>query len=118
MNGVSAVVRLAGSADRFLVVTFPLPTAAALATRMLPALVETQQLDEGLIGDCVGEIGNVIAGQAKALLAETRHRFAMSLPEIVVGANHELLAKSSLQCLLVPFTSDLGEFTVQLIAEA
>jgi chemotaxis protein CheX len=116
MNGISAVVRMVSPHERYLIVTFPEPTAAALAKRMLADVAGA--MDDTLVRDCVGEISNVIAGQAEALLAETRYRFSMSLPQIVLDRNHELLAKPGVKCLAVPFACELGEFTVQLVPKA
>ena len=74
----------------------------------------TTELDEQLIRDCVGEIGNVVSGQAKALLAGTPFAFTFSLPEVVVGANHFQPA-SGQECLVVAFNSDQGEFSLRLL---
>jgi chemotaxis protein CheX len=94
-----------------LVIGFPQGAAAALARRILTGV--STDVDQKLISDCMGEIANVVAGQAKALLAETPYRFLFTLPPIVADAR-DFRPPTGLDCLLVGFTSDLGEFTLQL----
>jgi chemotaxis protein CheX len=112
LGDVSAVLGLMSAAGGSLVLSFPERTAAALAGRILTGV--TEEVDENLIQDCVGEIANVVAGQAKALLAGTPYRFAFSLPKVVVGAGHEVGPKQGLDCLIVAFNSDPGQFFLQL----
>jgi chemotaxis protein CheX len=111
LGDIAAVLGLQAATEGFLVLGFPRRTAADLAGRILAGV--TQEVDENLIRDCVGEIANVVAGQAKAILAGTPYRFTFSLPEVVVGAK-ELRPSPSLVCLVVAFSSDLGEFDLQL----
>ena len=111
LGDIAAVLGLQSATEGFLVLGFPRRTAEALAGRILAGVKD--EVDENLIRDCVGEMGNVVAGQAKAILAETPYRFTFSLPEIVVGTK-ELLPRPGLDCLVVAFGSDPGEFTLQL----
>ena len=74
----------------------------------------TQELDENLIRDCMGEIANVVTGQAKAMLAETPYGFAFSLPPIVVDSKEFRPPSPCLDCLIVAFLCDQGEFAMQL----
>jgi chemotaxis protein CheX len=115
LGAISAVIGLRSTTEGSLVLSFPEPTAAALARRVLAGV--TEELDENLVRDCVGETLNVIAGQAKALLAETPYRFAFSMPTDLVGASPELRPKPGLNCLVIAFSSELGEFALQLVLE-
>ena len=86
----------------------------ALAERLLAGT--RQELDDSIIRDCVGEIANVIAGQLKALLASTRCSFTMSLPQTVGASGPHPMSPSS-ECLVVLFSSELGEFSIQFAVE-
>lgn len=97
-----------------LVLGFPQSTAAALARRILTGV--STDVDQKLIRDCMGEIANVVAGQAKAMLAETSYRFAFSLPPAIMDAN-EFRPPQGLDCLVVVFTSDYGQFVMQLFLD-
>jgi CheY-specific phosphatase CheX len=95
----------------FLILSFPQMTATALARRILTGV--TAEVDQKLISDCMGEIANVVTGQAKAMLVETPYRFLFTLPPVVVDAK-EFQPSPCLDCLMVTFTCDEGEFALQL----
>jgi chemotaxis protein CheX len=112
LGDIAAVIGLRSpTGQASLVLGFPQRTAAALTQRILAEVTET--VEEDLIRDCVGEIANVIAGQAKALMAERPIRFEFSLPQVVVNAN-EFRPNQGLDCLVVAFHCDQGEFALQL----
>ena len=70
------------------------------------------EVDAQLIRDCVGEIGNVVAGQAKALLAGTSYHFTFSLPKVVDVEDFQ--PPPVPDCLVVAFNCDSGEFALEL----
>src|SRR5262249_22967021 len=72
LGDISAVVELTSATERLLILIFPNHTAAALTRRILAEA--SVNVDDALIRDCVAEVANVVAGQAKALLAETPYR--------------------------------------------
>jgi chemotaxis protein CheX len=112
---LSAVLRLHFTTAAALVLSCPRPTARALAERVLAGTVE--RLDDALIGDCLGELGNVIAGQAKALLAGTPHHFTFATPTLVTGAGQEVGVRAGQGCFVLAFHSDVGAFALQLCAD-
>jgi chemotaxis protein CheX len=112
LGDLAAVVEMQSTNSGCLVLGFPARTAAALARRILAAV--TDQVVEDLIRDCVGEIANVIAGQAKALLAGTPYQFVFSMPRVVADA-HAFRLPPHADWLVVVFSSDQGEFAVQLL---
>ena len=106
---IAAVLRLESATVEFIVLSFPERTAAALTARILAEV--GAPVDAVLIRDCVGEIANVAAGQAKALLADTPHRFAFLVPEVVAD---EPQPRQGSGCVAIAFTSDHGDFLLQL----
>jgi chemotaxis protein CheX len=112
LGDVSAVLGLVSDREGALVLSFPAPVAAALAGRILAETAA--EPGEDLIRDCVGEIANVIAGQAKAMLVGTPYHFTITLPTILRGAGHEVPNNPGGESLLVAFGSDLGDFAMQL----
>jgi chemotaxis protein CheX len=109
---VTAVIELEFSSTGMLVLGFSREAAAAVAARIL---AETgTEPDEELIRDCVGEIANIISGQAKALLHGTRFAFAHSTPRFLIGAGQ--LVSPEPGCFGVVFASDLGQFSLQICA--
>ncbi len=108
---ISIVLRLTSAQEECLVLSFPERTATELARRMLTDV--PADLDQQLIGDCLAEIGNVIAGQAKALLGGTPYQFSFSLPRIAVGADRLELPQNC-DCFVISFIGEVGEFAVQV----
>jgi chemotaxis protein CheX len=84
----------------------------SLAGRALAGV--TEELTEDIVRDCLGEIANVVAGQAKALLAGTPYHFTFSTPTVVAGGGHEGGATPGGGYLVVLFGSDVGDFALQL----
>src|SRR5262245_51784995 len=66
---ILARIDLDGERLRQLTMSFPPSTAVALARLALRDAAVDPDLD--LVRDCTGEIANIVAGQAKALLAGT-----------------------------------------------
>ncbi|HEV8070452.1 MAG TPA: chemotaxis protein CheX [Planctomycetaceae bacterium] len=107
---ICAELRLTTGIKGSLVLVFPKHTAETLAKRMLAGV--SIEVGEQLIRDCAGEIGNVVAGQAKALLAASPYHFAFSLPTVVDVTNFQ--PPPGLDCLIVAFNGDSGDFALQL----
>jgi chemotaxis protein CheX len=112
LGNIAAAVELQSATNGWMILSFPQATAAALARRILAEV--PQEVDDTLIQDCMGEIANVVAGQAKAMLAGTAYQFTFSLPRTAAAAGGKPLPGQGLQCLVVSFGSDLGEFAMQL----
>jgi len=112
---VSAVIGLLSPADGSLVFSLDEATARTIARRILAGVEESPGDD--IVHDCIGEIANVIAGQAKGTLSATPQRFAISTPTIVCGHGHEIRHRNSMSCLLVRFSSEVGDFALQLCLE-
>lgn len=112
-SDVSAILVLKSDLGEVLVLSFPQATATALAQRILAEV--TPQPDDEVIRDCMGELANVVAGQAKAMLVGTRYHFHFSTPQVVVvGAGQELPQTQGRDGLVIVFGSEVGEFALQL----
>ncbi len=109
-EGICAELRFTSGIEGSLVLIFREHTAETLAKRMLAGV--SIEVSDQLIRDCAGEIGNVVAGQAKALLSATPYRFAFSLPRVVDVNDYQ--PPPGLDCLVVAFNSDVGQFALQL----
>lgn len=108
----SALVGLKAGSEGTLVISFPAQTAHELSRRLLAPL--GAEVTEELVQSCMGEIANIVVGQAKGKLAATSYRFAMSTPTVVSGPNHEIKYKQGLPCLVASFTGDVGDFSLQI----
>jgi chemotaxis protein CheX len=109
-ENICAELRFTSGIEGSLVLIFPQDTAEALAKRILVGV--SSEVDPQLIRDCVGEIGNVVAGQAKALLAATPYHFTFSLPKVVYVEDFQ--APPVPVCLVADFNCNSGEFALEL----
>src|SRR5207253_2151545 len=76
---VSAVLPVTTAAgEGSFVLSFPERTAAALAHRVFVLAEAGAEPDAEVLRDCLGEIINVVAGQAKTLLFGTPYHFTLS----------------------------------------
>ena len=62
--------------------------------------------------NAVGELTNVVAGAAKAELAE--YEMSTSLPSVITGRNHSVRFPSNVTPICVPFETDWGSLTLEV----
>src|SRR5262249_10845433 len=84
LGDVWAVVGSFPTVPDCLVLSLPMQTAHGMAKRVLGDAGEP--MDERMVLDCIGELANVLAGQAKSLLANSSHHFSFSLPKVMLMA--------------------------------
>ena len=106
-----AMLDLSSSTEGCLAVGVGTATAAALAQRVLSETLANP--DDALIRDCLGEIANVAAGQAKALLHGTPYQFSFSTPCFATEA--EQVPRGMEESLVAVMATDVGEVVVQLL---
>lgn len=109
---LSSVIGLLGESEGSMVISFPNAVAMQVA-RMLLRSVPGEPGEE-LMRDCIGELANVIAGQARSMVEKSRFPFSISTPTVIAGAGHEIRHKPGSPCLVVAFQSDHGEFAMQI----
>ena len=112
---ISGVIGLAGEATGSIAITFPASLAARIYSQMVGEEV-SEITDE--VKDAVGEIANMIAGGAKATLAQKGFTFRIAIPSIVVGKNHTIDHKGGGLCLVVPFHVDEQTFWLEVSFDA
>ncbi|HZV00703.1 MAG TPA: chemotaxis protein CheX [Planctomycetota bacterium] len=111
---ISAVVGFTGGRRGAVVLSLGEHTACRIVSRFAGEPVE----ETGpVVYDGVGEILNIIAGRAKTALSKETSSIDMSLPTIVRGREHEVHKHKDAPTLLLPFSSELGEFELVLILE-
>ncbi|MBN1798925.1 MAG: chemotaxis protein CheX [Spirochaetales bacterium] len=110
---VSAIIGIAGEAKGAVVISFPAELASILTSRLTGKTV--REIDEDVV-DTIGEVVNIVAGNAKKGLEE--YRLMISLPSIVRGKNHKIAwPGKNAPVIAIPFKSVLGEFNLSVILE-
>ena len=62
--------------------------------------------------DAICEVINIIAGNVKKQFSTLTLNIA--LPSVIVGPNHMILCPASIETVIVPFNSTLGEFALSI----
>ncbi len=67
------------------------------------------------VADAVGELTNMICGQARKNLSEKLNMdFEGAIPTVVTGSDHTIRHVSSSAILAMPFSSQFGDLTVEV----
>ncbi len=106
---VSGVIGLSGKAVGTVVINLSEEVALKAASAML--MTELTSLDDDVL-DAVGELANMVAGQAKAELEE--YELSVSLPNVITGENHEIRFPSDIKTICVPFDTDFGPLQLEV----
>lgn len=93
-----------------LAISFSKPVALELAKNMLR--IETDVIDD-MIEDLVGEMANMMAGGAKAIFEQQGYDFNLTLPTVLAGENHQVKHSVEGTTILLPFSTNAGEFYVE-----
>jgi chemotaxis protein CheX len=110
---IIGLIGLSGTAQGIVALRLPVKTALAVISRMVG--VEFRGVDSSII-DGVGELVNIIAGNAKAKFQG--HAIALSLPTVVRGSIYRLTNLGDTVWLTIPFESSLGEFSLSVCFKA
>jgi chemotaxis protein CheX len=111
LGDISALLKISATLEGVLILSFSMTTAEALARRVFAEV--GAEVNAALMQDCMGEIANVVAGQAKALLAGTPYHFLFSSPTVTLGS-HALALSENMSSLVIAFESDLGGLALQV----
>jgi chemotaxis protein CheX len=69
------------------------------------------------ITDAVGEITNMISGQARQKLEEAGRIFHGAIPTVITGKSHKLISTTTGPKFAIPFDTDAGSFTIEVCLE-
>jgi chemotaxis protein CheX len=106
---VSGIIGLAGETVGAVVLSFSRETAIAIVSRMEKT---TYTALGGEVIDGVGELVNIIAGNAKRDL--TQFRIEISLPGVVTGKSYQIHWPEGIPVVSIPFDSEVGPFSVNV----
>lgn len=111
---VSGVVGLTGEAKGTVSVSFTEKSILAIVSKMFKE--EMKELNEE-IEDAVGEITNMISGQARKRLEELGITLQGAIPSVIMGKNHTITHVTTYPIIAIPFSTDNGEFTIEVCFE-
>ena len=65
------------------------------------------------MADAVGELANMISGDARSQLRKMGCSFTAAVPSVIRGKGHTVKHISKGPALMIPFTTDSGDFFVE-----
>jgi len=111
---VSGVMGLTGETRGTISVSFTETSILAIVSNMLGE--EIKEMNEE-IKDAVGEITNMISGQARKKLDEQGMSLKAAIPSVIMGKNHTITHITTFPIIAIPFHTDNGEFTIEVCFE-
>ena len=109
LSDVSALIGLAGETTGAVVLSFSHDTALKIVSVLAG---KTYAFLGSEVLDGVGELVNIIAGNAKKDL--TDFRISISLPGVITGNSYRINWPKGYPVITIPFTCELGDFTVNV----
>ncbi len=111
VGDVTGILGLTGVAHGTIAVTFEEKCILTVVSNMFGEEMESLNED---IADAVGELTNMISGQARRELDEIGKVFKAAIPSVITGKNHTIRHYSDGPKIAIPFKTDGGEFTIEV----
>jgi chemotaxis protein CheX len=109
---VSAAIGLTGSAQGTIVLSFSEAIAIEILARLIGEKVTKFDKD---VCDAVGEMVNIIAGSASALLPQSSGSVIdRSIPSVILGRGHKIYHPPNIPCINIFFQTEIGAFAMQV----
>ncbi len=111
VGDVTGILGLTGIANGTIAVTFEEKCILTIVSNMFGEPMDTLNDD---ISDAVGELTNMISGQARRGLEQMGKVFKAAIPSVVMGKNHSIRHYSEGPKIAIPFNTDGGNFTIEV----
>lgn len=109
---ISGIIGMSGEKVRgSFAISFSKSVILAVTERMLGEKVDS--IDSTVV-DLVGELTNIATGGAKSRLSKNGYEFDMATPVVVTGENHQIDHVSKGPTIIIPFTTDVGDFFIEV----
>lgn len=106
---VSGVIGFSGDAAGSVVMHFTFETASKIATAFAGIEIGPDHPD---FADAIGELTNMVAGGAKSKFEGLD--ISISLPNVIVGKNHNVSASRNSPRIIIPCATSLGSFKLEI----
>lgn len=111
---ISGIIGITGEQNGTISVTFNENCILKIVSNMLGEKVDSINKD---VQDAVGELTNMISGQARVGLEEMGKIFQAAIPTVVTGKNHTIFGIANGPKFAIPFTTEEGHFTIEVCFE-
>lgn len=111
---VSGVIGMTGETRGTISISFSEASILPIVSNMLGE--EMKEMNEE-IKDAVGEVTNMISGQARKRLDEQGRSLKAAIPTVIMGKDHSITHMTTYPIIAIPFSTDNGEFTIEVCFE-
>ena len=105
---VSGIVGFSGEVTGSVVVSFHKDAALKIVEALC---CEKLEMDSEDFADAIGELSNMIAGNAKK---DFGLRADITIPSVIIGHGHTVARLRDVPCIKIPCTSDAGDFALEV----
>ncbi len=108
---VSGVIGITGETEGSLSVSFSAASICFIVSNMFGEKVTAITRE---VQDAVGEITNMISGDARRELAEKGIVLTAGIPTVISGVNHTIKHMTNGPIIAIPFSTKAGDFIVEV----
>lgn len=108
---VTGVIGITGQSNGTVSITFDEGSILKIVSNMLGE--EFKEVNHDVV-DAVGELTNMISGQARRELEEVGIVFEGAIPSVITGKNHEIIHISDGPKIAIPFMTEGGNSTMEV----
>ncbi len=105
---VSGIVGFSGEVSGSVAISFKRDVAQAIIETFCGEMFD---IDSDDFADAVGELANMVAGNAKKDFGLDAN---ISIPSVIIGPGHSVARLSDVPCLILPCQTDAGEYSVEI----
>jgi chemotaxis protein CheX len=111
---VTGIIGITGETNGTIAVTFNEGCILKIVSNMFGEEMKTLNHE---VADAVGELTNMISGQARRELEKIGKVFQAAIPSVVTGQNHTITHYTDGPKIAIPFTAEGGHFTIEVCLE-
>jgi len=108
---VTGTIGFSGDATGSLSITFDEPCIVKIVSNMFGE--EITQANEEVL-DAVGELTNMISGDARSRLEKHGYAIRAGIPSVISGKGHIIKTFHDGPCIAIPFSTSGGDFAVEI----
>ena len=110
LGDVTGIIGLSGDVEGTLSITFEEETIKHILSNMFGE--DVKEINDE-VRDGVGELTNMICGDARKLLQQMGINISASIPSIVSGKDHTIQHITAGPVIALPFSTEAGKFIVE-----
>ena len=110
LGDISSIIELSGECKGSIGLSFATNCILTVAKQMLG---ETYEKLDDEVADMVGELVNMISGDARRQLVKLGFSFSAGIPSLARGEGHEIIHAVNERIIIIPFKTSSGEFFIE-----